>query len=753
MARRACELLCGCAVKQARLIVLLVAASCSGGGGDDGSPNTPAGGDVTLDSLPDSARQAFEAWKAQPIKDCAWEQAFPSLAGRASDSPYTPQNGVDFAALLASNHGSPLLTGDDGQLALIGSGEHDVGFRHHGFQQTTTVNGKAESLDVKSTLDDGVCVVSLAGQEVYHGDLSVTVPIYLSFDRDKLTATGTDLTAMRTATLANGQLLGAVSSPPLVASALNLLKPDTRVNPFLAARFAITQAVAGALFLPSTFGLRTPDAIRLTAPAGTTPFVVGRDIYGPPASLQSLYDGGSFVAEFLYRLTDSSPDLVGLRVALSVDAGGKAAKATAITAEPNVPFSDPAFLACFAQRHQAASFEAAQLRSPEFDEQFFGCEGLTRDGYAALAADGTTRAAITQLALAGPGPFRGWDGALIAIAKRVYAQGNELSTLGDSQTPALAPILAHWDTLRGAFADAKTRDAFAPALIETVFGWHFQGLAPSDDLVSSIHTALIASAPRFPASTREMLAALAVDISTNSLARAALTCATDLTGDRAAAVDHAVTTVSSVLYSADFVNDFLGSFLQDCPLPGQLTSLEATSAATTSFITADAARDPDGILFPSAIRSVVSQALAQRWTTNTFAALADLEAFGFVSEYTYCNQLSQAEQAVCIDPGSFDVFSAASGKMLAPAAAPRYAQLARELTMRWPGLADAEFVSARFDIGRRFFQGMWLSCSDDGFARAKAQLFTLMDKLKTASSLDRFDVEQQISDLVSSTCP
>jgi len=49
---------------------------------------------------------------------------------------------------------------------------------------------------------------------------------------------------------------------------------------------------------------------------------------------------------------------------------------------------------------------------------------------------------------------------------------------------------------------------------------------------------------------------------------------------------------------------------------------------------------------------------------------------------------------------------------------------------------------------------MWLACSDDGFARAKAQLFTLIETLKAAAPLDRFGVENQITDLISSTtCP
>lgn len=744
-------LLCARTVKHVQLAALLVLASCgsSSSGGDNPTEDT-----LTYSALPEAAQKAFEAWKAQPIKDCTWEQAFPSLvADYAGGLVPTPAPRVDYAALIAGNHGSPLVTGDNGELALIGPGDVESGFRSHNVEQTTTINGHSRSVSIHSGTDNGICAVSLGGEELFRGPVQLRALVHLSFDPAKPAVAGTDLTELRRATQADGQLLGAVASAPLVASAMNLLKPDTRVNPFLAARFAITETAAGQLFVPSTFGLRTPDAIRLIAPAGTTPFVVGRDIYGPLGSLQSLYEGGSFVAEFLYRFTDSSPDLVGLRVALSIDADGKAAKATAITAEPGVPFSDPAFLACFAQRHQAASFEVAQLRSPDFDEQFFGCEGLTHDGYAALAADATTRAAITQVALGnGPGPFRGWDSALIAIAKRVYAQGNELSTLGDGRTPALAPILAHWDTLRGAFADAKTRDAFAPALIATVFGWFFEGLAPSDVVVGSIKTALTTAAPRFPDSTRQMLAQLTVDLSANGSGTQALGCATALLGDRLTAVDHAVASASAVLYSADFVTDFTGSFLQDCPTAGQLTSLETATVATNTFVAAEVARGKDDVLFGTAIRQVVDRALTERWTGDTFAALGDLVAYGAISQYTFCTSASQAVQATCMD-NSLTMFSTGSGKLLAPATAARTAGLARELTVKWPTLDDATFIGDKVTIADQFFNGKWLGCSDDSFARAKTTMFNLLSSIKTASIFDRAGLEQELFDLVaSSTC-
>ena len=75
----ACALLCARAVKTT-LLVLLTVAAC-GSDGDTGPDDN-----VTFDALPEATRQQFVAWKARPIKDCAWEQAFPSIADHLEES-------------------------------------------------------------------------------------------------------------------------------------------------------------------------------------------------------------------------------------------------------------------------------------------------------------------------------------------------------------------------------------------------------------------------------------------------------------------------------------------------------------------------------------------------------------------------------------------------------------------------------------------------------------------------------------------
>src|SRR5262245_7054299 len=99
--------------------VLLVTScgggSSSGGGGGGGDGDGDGSEDhVTLDSLPKADRDGFEQWKKQVIKDCAWEQAFPSLANEfpdATGAPYVARKRVDMHALLAMSGGVSLIAG------------------------------------------------------------------------------------------------------------------------------------------------------------------------------------------------------------------------------------------------------------------------------------------------------------------------------------------------------------------------------------------------------------------------------------------------------------------------------------------------------------------------------------------------------------------------------------------------------------------------------------------------------------------
>ena len=79
--------------------------------------------------------------------------------------------------------------------------------------------------------------------------------------------------------------------------------------------------------------------------------------------------------------------------------------------------------------------------------------------------------------------------------------------------------------------------------------------------------------------------------------------------------------------------------------------------------------------------------------------------------------------------------------------------MARELTARWPALADLAFGDTRFDLTEAWSAGLWRGCSDASFDRGKQQLFALLDALRAATSFDdRYLIETQIANLLSPTC-
>ncbi|MBC7978021.1 MAG: hypothetical protein H7138_23815, partial [Myxococcales bacterium] len=193
-----------------------------------------------------------------------------------------------------------------------------------------------------------------------------------------------------------------------------------------------------------------------------------------------------------------------------------------------------------------------------------------------------------------------------------------------------------------------------------------------------------------------------------------------------------------------------------CPTPAALAQLDTSVGAVTAFVAVERERgDAEGFSFKLAIEEVVNHALAETWTGATFAALADLVGFDLVSDATFCaSRPTLSEQATCVDTLLARYSTAADDGLLAPAVATRYATLARELTTRWPALADLQYSTTRFDISDAWTDGLWRACTDSEFDRAKQQLFALLTALRAATGFDeRFEIESQIADLVDpATC-
>lgn len=725
---------------------LLGGTACSGG--DDGQPEET----VTFDALPEAARAQFEAWKTQPIKACAWEQAFPSLAEQyspPSDSGEALRPRVDLARILAENQGSPLLASAQGELILLGDPVVDSLSSARTHESSRTVNGRTQRFKISSNLEQGVCVVSLGDEELYRAALAAAVPVVLSLDAEALAPAGVDLLPMQDAS--DGQPIARSDGSRLTRHAIAALAPTPRAQSRLAARYQLTAALSAQLF-PLGAAAR-PGLARLLTPEGTTPFepIAAAQLFGTRAQLQPLYDGGSAVLELLFAGLPEAR--LALRVELTGSAGGKGVKASRISVAPPVPFDDAAMLACFAQREAAKHFESGQTRSPAFNEQYLGCAFLSKDGFAALAASPTGRAAVTAQAMrAGSSLYRGWDDAMIQVAQRAHGLGLDLSALGE-----LAEVLGTWRALRDRAASlpSSAKAALERAAIELAFRWHFNALLPSGSFVQEVGAALGNAGDGFTASVEQMMRDVARDLSPAGAGARAARCGQALVGQRRAAVDRAVSAAAQVPYASSFVAGFSAELLQTCPDDASLAALEASAAAVHAFITADSQRGSGSATFPPAAADLVEHALEQRWSTATFAALPDVLDYAAVSKYTFCGlNPTRSQQAGCVD-SSFDRLGAGAAGLLAPAVAARYAELAKTLTARWPALGGAAFLTARFDLQDAYFEGMWRGCSDAGFARARAKLLDLITALLAAPTFDaRLALEEQLRALEQATsCP
>ena len=705
---------------------------------------------MTLASLPQADRDALVRWQAQAIKDCAWQQALPSLAAEfpADDgAPFVGQPRVDLRALHAVTGGGPLVQGANGALVLLDAPARDLGFEHAVRSTRHTVNGTTRVLDVRADRDHDVCVISLDGEEIFRTELAPSVPVIASYDGQVSGVASGDLSPLVAGR--GAEPAAAIDSRPLLAPVLAALVPTVRAERALAQLLGASEDAARQAFplQPS----RAPDVVRLRA-VTATPFAPGARMFGATASLAPIYDGGTVQLELLYDGLDA--DLIAIRAGVAVAAGGKAVQLAAITAGDRVAHDDAASRACFTARAVASQFELAQPRSPAFDEQLAGCAHLAVDGYAALAGGADTRLAIATMAI-GPGvaptAYRGWDHALITIAQRMDAQGVALRELDPGQTIAeLGSVVARHAALREATVDPEVRGA----LVALVFHWWFAALEPTPALITSLGSALRNTAS-YPDAVQQMLADLGDGVGELDAGPRAVACGVELVDARRAEIDHALASVAKVPFADGFHRDLLGQILQLCPTSAALAQLETSTVAVTAFVTADQARAGGSTLFALDIEPLVDHALGQTWSTATFAAFSDLVDFALVGDATFCaSNASRAEQAACID-SSLARFSAAEPDgVLAPSVAARYATMARALIARWPSLADARFIDTRFDLTEAWSAGLWRACSDAGFDRAQKQLFTLLDALRAATSFDdRFALETQIADLLhQATC-
>jgi len=235
---------------------------------------------------------------------------------------------------------------------------------------------------------------------------------------------------------------------------------------------------------------------------------------------------------------------------------------------------------------------------------------------------------------------------------------------------------------------------------------------------------------------------------------AAARCGANLSGDRAARVAAMLATTAALPEAQRFTDRMRDQLLQSCPDDAALTRINAAVEPARTFVAADRARGA-GTLFTSSVKALVAHAITEGWTTASYAALHDLVALDVVRRSFCASYTTDAERSVCVDP-NFSSFTTARGELLDPALAARQAGFAHALLpARQSWLGTDEFLDVQLTIDVQFFdRGLWVGCTDQGFAASQATLFQKLEQLRTAAPDDQLDLEDAIdAQIQATTCP
>jgi hypothetical protein len=737
------------------LSLVAAAAACGADPGD-----TDSGGDVTLATLAADQRAAFEAWKAQPVKDCLWTQAFPALAKEALDDRGVPAPQptphVDVTALYADTQGSPLIQSPGGAIVLLGLPLEDPSASRAELHTTYTRDGQTtRSLSVSSVRDGGECVVTLGDQEVFRTRMAAAMPITAFADPGDPGPGGKELTPP---VFDPAHVVGAIDAAPLLARTLDSLTPDVTAIGILGAHFK-TADVADDF---RVFKLGTPQLPVTVRPqlAGTPEFAPDAVMYGPIAAIAPLGNTATIGVDLLFTplVADASAEpgtLLVVHAEIAVEAQGRLAHPTSFTVKPAIVRSSAAAFACFASRVQLASafITATAPRLPGFDAMFSSCRELAVDGDAALLADPASQQVIARATFTGPvtrtTAYLGWDTRFLNIVDRLLSAGTDLAVLDpDHANPALDTALARakaWLAAVPSAAPAELRTTVVP----TSLRWALDGVSALTELDGLIPPTFSHAGAVYPGSVLRMLNDVTSGV---PVGLAAARCGATLVGDHAARVAATIAHAAALPEARRFTDALRGQVLQVCPDDTTLARIDAAVDAARMFVAEDKTRGD--ALFESAAELLVEHTIRETWTSASYAALGDLLALGSVRHP--CSFASYAMQVVVCLNNRLDRFSTAHGALLDPALAARHAEFVRDfLPIHQGWLSGAAFADVRRAIDTIFFdRGLWTGCTDQGFAAARANLFQALDQLHTAAPMDQPDIEDAIiTQVTATTCP
>jgi hypothetical protein len=733
-------------MKTSRLLGLLLLNFACGGGGSQGDLRPTD----TIEQLPPTERAAFTSWARQPVKDCAWEQAFPALAKRLGSNTDTPHPAVDLNALYDTTHGSPVLQGPAGELTLLGAPTRGFayGTREHSTRQT--INGNTTGFSVKSERTDAECIVLFNEHEVFRAPMTDAVPVRLFVDAESLGGAGQDV---KVVTDASGTV-SRLAAGPLLAQPLASLTPSARAHAQLAAALGADVASVRALFpldqLAEVLAARAPSL------PGTVAFATHSSLYGPTATLAPLTQATTVSLELLVAPELPSGSTVDATLAtqllvfgvdVATQPGGTNARATRVQLKPAQPRSNAASVDCFLTRHQQA---IAFTDQPTFVELFGGCSALSVDGIAALAESPQARGVVLS-ELSGPGGTRGgWDSAFVELVDRLAAKNTNLTEVDPMHAfPDADAMLERVSRYLVALPE-PARSTLRHSIVAHVVAWGLKRVNLSSEFDLRVVTTL-EHASAYPESLETLLKD--VDQRTDSAERAT-TCAAALVGERAARVAATVGRLSDLPAAADFVVSLRSQLLQTCPSNDELGELDAALGAARAFVTADQLRGTS-LGYEELARSFIGHALRERWRTATYTSLEALMPLAVLRSDLCSGLPTLVAQAHCFDDLEWSRLTVTPGKLLDPTRVDRHVAFALDLLpLRRGWLDNFDFLVTRLTIERSFFdEGLWVGCSNDRFQTNANALLGLLDQLRTSEGQRRIELSNAIDLLLKTTCP
>jgi hypothetical protein len=725
------------------------------------SPNSKSPPTTPSAMLSPEQQRALDHWKTQLAKRCSWSDAL----GEPRNAPASWY--ADAAVMAAKQGSSPLVRHGNGGVAVLGAPSVSLS-EHHLEQETTSAGGK--SVTIRSEYDQGVCTVTLDGQELYRGSF-VLYPILGYADADSVAAASATIhygyheagTAERFADADLGELVDrmtAATAPSATAQAMLL-------------RHFEADAGAQAIF-PSAAGGLVPALGRVVGSGGELPF--RRELAGSVASLAGLLAGanpGPFDVEWLYRLSpidagagaaEGSPvlPLLSLRTTVQlqapVDDGEGAMHAPAslkLGTIGTVDRDNQAAMSCFADLFAAAKGWAvasqADAHAPAADAVVDTCEPLASSFLPALVSAPKALAIVVDQALgAGTAPpihYLGWDDLFNAAASTLFAAGKDL---GATLTPADASPAVSEALQRGlGYVNALLQAGKLEELVNLGFGWMFHNLMPSPDLVAEVVQAVKVFRPDFADSTAEMLADLRVDIGSASTGGKALACAASSSDDHRKAGLALLARLDSHDPLTELGQLARGSFLQFCWSDALLAQLNASIDPGLAF--ADGAGKVSGAAGQDALRRLMTHTVGELWTSDSYALMDDVLDFLIVApSVAPCASLtSRPEQALCVD-STLGLLSIRGYGLLDPKLGGRYGVLAQALAKQYALGKPRQDIADTVARSIYNLPTLWRTCSDASFAAGQQKLLTALQQLRATSESGQQDLlGEQIGALLS----